>query len=101
MNEGNVERHLKGCRVFITYGKSTEIDRKELIDESRMLETMEENYRERNNSLLKMTLVTCFFFVLHFKFVGITGAFYKQCKLSFPHTFFLHREVIVLNLWHS
>lgn len=61
LNEGRVERHLKGFRVFITYGKSTEIDRKELIDESRMLETMEENYRERNNSLLKMTLVTCFF----------------------------------------
>lgn len=40
-----------------------EIDRKELIYERQMLETMEENYQERNNSLLKMTLVTCFFFV--------------------------------------
>lgn len=87
MNEGRIERHLKGFRVFITYGKSTEIDRKELIDESQMLETMEENYQERNNSLLKMTLVTCYF-VLQFKFVGITEEHFT-CNINYLfHTLF-------------
>lgn len=45
----------------------TQFDRKELIDETQMLETMEENYyQERNNSLLKddsiVTLFFCFTF---------------------------------------
>lgn len=62
-----IERHLKGFRVFITYGKNTEFDRKELIDESQMLEMMEENYyQEHNNSLLKMTLLSRYFFFFTF-----------------------------------
>lgn len=66
-----------------------EIDRKELIYERQMLETMEENYQECNNSLLKMTLVTCFFlFVLHFKFVGITEEHFT-CNINYLfHTLF-------------
>lgn len=81
MNEGRIERHLKGFRDFITYGKSTEFDRKGFIDESQMLEMMEENYyQERNNSLLKMTRVI--FFVLHFKFVVITEEHFT-CNINY------------------
>lgn len=49
-----IERHLFGFGVFITFEKSLGFGRKVLIDESLMLDMMEEKlcYQEHNNSLL-------------------------------------------------